>query len=229
MVVGRDQANVRAPDPEDGCRALNSVVRLRRGVDGDFSPVEPVGRGVDSCALERPLPRSAERDEIRDRAAARVDALHLGREPAELGQPVERKLLEQVEGRQRVPLRRRERRCGARSDRNRRRSDRDPAPEPGIGEPHAVRDHDALELVDDAVGADPLVGQGARQRIRPLLPPLERVAVTPVGEPVELGADVREARGEVVRLRRVHDVHSRPRVARCVVRPPALREAGAYG
>ena len=103
-VVGADVAHARASEPKDAGRALDGVVGLVRRVDRQPQTAEPVGTDVDAALLACPLTGRTEGHEVGGGSTAGVDAVHVGAEPAELREPLERELLEQVERREEVAL-----------------------------------------------------------------------------------------------------------------------------
>jgi hypothetical protein len=127
--VARDRAHRAPADAEHARRTLDRVMRFGGGVDG-HGPIDAVGGRVTAEALEGALAGRAEGQQVRDRAAAAVDALHSA-QAEHLGQPLQRQLLQKVERGVTVALRRGDARRGRRQCRRRDRTGGDERAEAG--------------------------------------------------------------------------------------------------
>ena len=101
--VAGDRAHGATTEAEHACRALDRVVCLRAGIDRDRS-IDAIGGWIAPDALEGALARGAQSEQIGDRAAAAIDALHR-LQTEHLGQPFERERFQEIEGGVPVALR----------------------------------------------------------------------------------------------------------------------------
>ncbi len=196
-VVRRDRSDARAPHAEHRGRAVNRVVRLSGGVQGEPSTVEPRRRRVEPGPLERPLTSSAQGDEVRRRATAGVDAEHVVAESAQLSEPLEGQLLEPVEGGERLPLRGGDHPGGGDDGRDRRRTGGDEGPGSRGREAGAVGQDLGDELLDRRVGADAVLRDRPPEAVLPPRAVGERVRLVRRQPVVQGRPHLREVLGEV--------------------------------
>src|SRR5574338_461022 len=189
-----------------------SASRWRRSSSGSMRPMRSAGTAT---TASRPMPSTAaarrtQRHQVGHRAAAAVQALHAGRQVEQLGQPLERQLLEEVEGGQAEPLGR-----GDRAGQGRQRADRggaggDEGGRARVRDLRAVGNEVAAHLVHHGGDAHTLPRQRPVERGAPAVRLAHRIRMLELEVAVEIATDLREPSAEVSAFRAVTDVHGPP-------------------